>query len=125
MSYRSTGPPAFLAGVAAATLDEVFRDMGRLMGRPDGLPLAAWVAIALVAAIGAARVTTRWVGDTPLRPPSILGCSIACAGGGIAVALLPHEWLRLLGGAGFLLMLYLALGLLAGLMDLALRIGKR
>lgn len=95
------------------------------MGRPDGLPPAAWIAIALIASVGAARVATGWANTTERRPPSIVGCGIACAFGGMAVALLPAEWLRLLGGSGLLLMLYLALGLLAGLVDIAMRISER
>lgn len=39
--------------------------------------------------------------------------------------ILEERWLRLLGGGGFLLMLYLALALLAGGMDVALRVRVR
>ncbi len=125
MSYRSIGPPAFLAGVAAACLDGVFRDIGALTDQPNGLALATWVVIGLIASFGAARVTTQWASDSTPRPPSMMGCAIACALGGMAVVLLPDGWLRLLGGAGFILMLYLALGLLAGLVDMASRINRR
>ncbi len=125
MSYRLIGPPAFLAGVATAYVHELFRDAGGLLGRPGGLALAVWVAIGLVASFGAARVTTQLASPSTARPPSMMGCAIACALGGMAVMLLPDGWLRLLGGAGFILMLYLALGVLAGLVDVALRISRR
>jgi len=123
MSFWIVVVPAFLAGVAAACLDEVFRDMGRMMGHPNGLPWAAWIVIALVASLGAARLAGQFVGSSMTGSPSILSCFSACALGGLAVVLLPAGWLRLLGGAGLLWIFFLGLALLAGLIDIGVKIG--
>lgn len=114
---------AYLASIGGRTTPDVSVLVG---GPPRGLlVLALWAAVGIIASLGAARVATQLTSNSPSRPPSILGCTIAWAVGGLAVAFLPDGWLRLLGGAGFLLMLYMALALLAGLVDMALRVSRR
>lgn len=129
VSYRFVGPPAFLAGVAAAYVATIggptTADVSGLMGWENGLALVAWAAIGFIASLGAARVASQWSSDSVLEPPSLVGCGIPSGLGSLSVFLLPSQGLRLLGGAGALLMLYLALGLLAGLVDLATRIFHR
>lgn len=129
MSHRSDGLPAFLAGVAAAWVASMSgHTPGNLRALMDGhipLALAAWGVIGVIASFGAARVATQLVSSRSPQDPSMIVCGVASVLGGVAVFLLPGPWLRLLGGAGFLWMLYLAIGLLAGLADIALRIDRR
>lgn len=115
---RAAGAAAFVAGVAAAWL-------WTYVGRPQGLALILWAGVALVASLGAARVTTQVGSPSDPRAPSGRLCGAASALGVVAVLILEERWLRLLGGGGFLLMLYLALALLAGGMDVALRVRVR
>ena len=126
--YRFIGPPAFLAGVAAAYVASIGgRTTPHISGSMgwDNLPVVAWVAVGFIASLGAARVGSGLARHSGGDPPSILRCGTSGALGGFVVFLLPNGWLRLLGGAGLLLMLYLALGLLAGLVDVAMRVGPR
>lgn len=111
-------PPAFVAGVATAYV-------WSLIGRPGGPVMALSVAVGLLASIGAASAVPQLLRSSVPRPPSILLAGTAYAIGFAAVLLLPALGLRWLGGAGAVLILYLALGLLAGVMAVALRTRRR